>query len=100
MNPPSHSDMPLLSFAPYSLGLALVSLCTELGSEVAIFCARAQLMHRLVFGDQKESVTCYFFLGGPHWIRIACTLPKQLFACVVSVLWKTLGNWKASSYAL
>lgn len=75
-SPPSHSDVPRLSFAPHSLGLALVSLCTELGSEVAIFCASAQLTHHLAFGGQEEHVTCHFFPGRPHWIRIACTLPK------------------------
>lgn len=57
MNPPSHSDMPLFSFAPPSSGSALVSLCTEPGSEVAIFCARTQLMHHLAFRR-----TCYLLL--------------------------------------
>jgi len=100
MNPPSRGNLPLLSFAPHSLGLALVSLCTELGSEVTIFCASSQLTRPLALGDQEEDVTCHFFLGSPHWVTIACTLQKQLFACVHSGFWKTLGNWKASSYAL
>lgn len=74
---PPHSAMTPLSFAPHSLGLALVSWWTEPGSEVAIFWVKAQLMHHPAFGDQIKYITCHYFLGIPCWVRIACTILKN-----------------------